>query len=270
LFFSARGREALRGARKGAQQVPKFVDAESGEGLSEAVAFSKPNIVVNCIAVTSVSQHMTETGLQRLTQINGVFPHRLATVCQQEGIYLIHFSTDAVFSGRRGDYSELDRPDATDAYGSSKLRGEVYGTGTLTLRTSLYGSTPWKPGLVDWLVSRKGGVVAGYENYFFNGLSLPTLRRVLECVVNVRQRPQGLFHLGTTKVSKFALLEALSRELTLGVLVQRHAHPIADRTLLPAKLFATLDVPIPTWDSSAHELVAEMSRLPQLGSNGQQ
>jgi dTDP-4-dehydrorhamnose reductase len=52
---------------------------------------------------------------------------------------VIHFSTDCVFSGRRGGYSETDESDAQDLYGRSKFLGEIAYPNALTLRTSIIG-----------------------------------------------------------------------------------------------------------------------------------
>jgi dTDP-4-dehydrorhamnose reductase len=60
-------------------------------------------------------------------------------VNSQKKIRLIHFSTDCVFSGTKGNYKETDLPDAQDIYGRSKLLGQISYSNTLTLRTSIIG-----------------------------------------------------------------------------------------------------------------------------------
>ena len=71
--------------------------------------------------------------------INSLLPHQLAQMAAARGARLIHFSTDCVFSGRRGNYVEDDEPDPVDLYGRSKLLGEVTAPNALTLRTSIVG-----------------------------------------------------------------------------------------------------------------------------------
>ena len=73
------------------------------------------------------------------SRINSLLPHRLHRLCQASGARLIHFSTDCVFSGRTGNYTEDDPSDALDLYGRSKFLGETLGEGALTIRTSIIG-----------------------------------------------------------------------------------------------------------------------------------
>ena len=57
--------------------------------------------------------------------MNSLLPHRLHRLCQASGARLIHFSTDCVFSGRTGIYTEDDPSDALDLYGRRKFLGET-------------------------------------------------------------------------------------------------------------------------------------------------
>ena len=73
------------------------------------------------------------------------------------GAKFIHYSTDCVFSGARGNYTEDDTPDAVDVYGLSKYLGEVVGAGALTLRTSIIGhELSSSRSLLNWFLSQEG------------------------------------------------------------------------------------------------------------------
>jgi dTDP-4-dehydrorhamnose reductase len=66
---------------------------------------------------------------------------------------MIHFSTDCVFTGEKGQYVETDLADARDTYGLSKFMGEVDYPHTLTLRTSIIGhELESNVSLVDWFL----------------------------------------------------------------------------------------------------------------------
>ena len=54
-------------------------------------------------------------------EVNALFPHRLARLCREHAAHLVHLGTDCVFSGRKGNYAETDRPDPVDLYGESEL-----------------------------------------------------------------------------------------------------------------------------------------------------
>ena len=70
------------------------------------------------------------------TYINSLFPHQVIEVCRKVDAKLIQISTDCVFYGDKGEYSELDTPDAKDLYGRSKALGEIDNLHDITIRTS--------------------------------------------------------------------------------------------------------------------------------------
>src|SRR4051812_38586578 len=113
------------------------VDAEAFESVRAAVMRAKPDVVVDCIGI--VKQRPAATSAVNSIAVNALFPHLVAELCASSGARLIHLSTDCVFSGARGAYSESDPPDADDLYGRSKLLGELGPGEGLTLRTSMIG-----------------------------------------------------------------------------------------------------------------------------------
>src|SRR5262249_32316179 len=114
-------------------------------------------------------------------EINSLLPHRLALVCAAAGARLVHLSTDCVFSGRKGAYTESDPPDADDLYGRSKYLGEVASPGCLTLRTSIIGrELSRKTGLLEWLLSQRGATVKGFRSAIFSGFTTHEMGRIIE------------------------------------------------------------------------------------------
>ena len=83
---------------------------------------TQPDIVVNCAALTNIDQCETDSELAH--KINCELPGRLASVTRRLGIRLVHVSTDAVFDGRKGEYSEEDSPNPINIYSKTKLDGE--------------------------------------------------------------------------------------------------------------------------------------------------
>ena len=83
---------------------------------------------------------------------------------------LIHFSTDCIFSGVKGNYTIYDIPDSNDIYGQSKFLGEIHAPNNLTIRTSIIGhELNSSLSLVDWFLSQEKEV-CGYKNAIFSGL----------------------------------------------------------------------------------------------------
>ena len=146
------------------------ISAEEPGTVRSALEQAQPDVVVNCVGAVK----QAESGQRPIPaiRINSLFPHELAAACRESSVRMVHISTDCVFSGERGRYSEEDVPDATDIYGRSKLLGEVSGEGLLTLRTSLIGRELQSSlGLLEWLISNRGGSVKGFSQAVFSGLT---------------------------------------------------------------------------------------------------
>jgi dTDP-4-dehydrorhamnose reductase len=180
------------------------VDANNFDDLVRAFDESQPDVVVNCVGV--VKQLPEAENALISIPLNSLLPHRLASICAADGIRLIHFSTDCVFSGTKGNYLESDIPDATDLYGRSKLLGEVDYPNTITLRTSLTGhALNGVSSLVDWFLAQEG-VVNGYSRAIFSGLPTIEIARTIEEFVLPHPELSGVYHLSVEPVSKHDFL----------------------------------------------------------------
>ena len=82
---------------------------------------------------------MSQKNYLKSIHVNSLFPHLLSDYCSEIGTRLIHISTDCVYSGNKGNYSENDIPDPLDFYGRSKLLGELSNNNAITIRTSIIG-----------------------------------------------------------------------------------------------------------------------------------
>ena len=113
------------------------VDARRPDSVVDVLDDFRPDAVVNADRAGQAAP-----GRQRhvaALEVNALWPHRLAALCRLAGVRLVHVSTDCVFSGERGGYTEDDLSDANDVYGRTKLLGEVQDGSALTLRTSIIG-----------------------------------------------------------------------------------------------------------------------------------
>ena len=132
------------------------VNAVDFGSVVRAVGRVKPDVVINCIGVIKQLKESNDPIIS--LKVNSLFPHRLADLCMAAGTRLFHISTDCVFSGRKGNYTEDDVLDAQDLYGRTKLLGEVDGPGCLTIRTSIVGRDFLRQGgLLEWFLSNRGG-----------------------------------------------------------------------------------------------------------------
>lgn len=215
-----------------------------------------PDAIVNCVAVTP--KHAQAASRTVMEQVNSDFPLRLANDATRRGAYLVHISTDAVFSGGRGGYTEWDRPYPSDAYGRTKLRGEASAPGVATLRTTFYGSTPSASTLLDWFVQQRGRQVNAYTNYRFSGLWLGELADAVAALVVRPVRLSGLFHVGGESVSKHRLLQTVNERLGLGVDVRAAPEPVCDRSLDSSKFWTLIGRSTPGFEAMVDSMLPEL------------
>lgn len=214
----------------------------------------RPDVVINCAGLVKSRE---ATDVQFIT-VNGLAPHWIATECDSIGAKLIHISTDCVFSGNRGLYTENDIPDPVDIYGKSKLVGEVTREPHLTIRTSFIGFG--NRGLLSWLLEQKK-VVIGYKDSYWNGVTSIVLSRILMSLVD--KGIWGILHIHSNKViSKADLLHMLTIYLDLPIDVVFDTAPIkyrVNRSLMSVRQkYDTYT--IPTIDQMLEEL-ATINRL---------
>ncbi|MDP4098492.1 SDR family oxidoreductase [Paenibacillus sp. P96] len=180
-------------------------DFGMAESLIQAV---RPSILINAVGVLN---QFAEEDKVKAYEINGILPHRLRKAADLINARLIHISTDCVFSGARGGYSEQDATDGTSAYALTKALGEVRATGHLTIRTSIIGPEIRKGGigLFQWFMQQKGKV-SGYRQVMWNGVTTLELAKAID--VLMKQELSGLVHLACPQsVSKHDLLQMMQQ-----------------------------------------------------------
>lgn len=188
------------------QNIFSNVDVFKMKSLFQAIDKAKPSVIVNCIgAIKQIDWKESDT-----VYLNSFFPHYLSEECSKRGIRLIHISTDCVFSGKKGNYCEEDKPDPLDLYGLSKWLGEVTRPPHLTIRTSFIGRELFTQyGLLEWFLKQKGKI-HGYKKVYFTGLTTQVLSRVILALVN-HPKITGLLHVYGQKISKHNLLKLMQK-----------------------------------------------------------
>ncbi|MGA2988810.1 MAG: sugar nucleotide-binding protein, partial [Terriglobia bacterium] len=138
--------------------------------LEATLSALRPDYVVNCVGV--IKQRTEAISPIPSITINSLLPHKLAQMAARWGGRIIHFSTDCVFSGKRGWYTEEDPSDAEDLYGRSKFLGEVVVANALTLRTSIIGRELVEHrSLLDWFLAQNHKTVHGYRRVIYSGVT---------------------------------------------------------------------------------------------------
>lgn len=205
------------------------VDVEDVDSLLAAFSSAQPQVVVNCIGL--VKQLSAAKDPLATIPINSLLPHRLARVSALAGARLVHMSTDCVFSGSKGMYTESDIPDANDLYGRSKLLGEVDYPNAITLRTSIIGhELDGAHSLVGWFLAQQGSV-KGFRRAVFSGLPTVEIARIIRDLVIPRPAAHGLYHVSAEPINKFALLQLVADAYRKDVAIEPADEFVIDRSL---------------------------------------
>lgn len=204
------------------------IDVTNFSRLKEVIADQQPDYVFNCVGI--IKQLDAAKNNIMSIEINSLLPHKLAQICTEHHSRLIHFSTDCVFKGSKGNYVESDEPDSTDLYGKSKELGEVDYDGHLTLRTSIIGhELGSNHSLVDWFLSQNESIT-GFTNAIFSGLPTCYMAEVIQQYV-LPNDVSGLFHLSVDPINKYELLSLINKIYGKNITIKPSGDFKIDRSL---------------------------------------
>ncbi|MBI2058251.1 MAG: SDR family oxidoreductase [Nitrospirae bacterium] len=232
------------------------VDVGRIETVAKTLEAVAPDVVVNCVGVLKQLPEARDPILS--IHINALFPHQLAALCSRVDARLIHVSTDCIFSGSRGNYSEDDPADPGDLYAKTKHLGEVAGPSVLTLRASFIGRQLHQShGLVEWFLSHRGGKVQGYTNVIFNGLTTLSLGRCIADLIEHHPRLSGVYHVSSDPISKHDLLCLLRRAYDLPIQIEP-AHDIrVNRSLDSHRFQSATGFSSPSWAEMVETMASD-------------
>ncbi len=166
--------------------------------------------VVNCIGVLN---QFAEENKEAAVYLNTYLPHFLAEITSNTDIQVIHLSTDCVFSGKRGNYTENDLRDGETFYDRSKALGELEDNKNITLRNSIVGPdiNPKGVGLLNWFMQQRGEI-NGYTKVMWTGQTTLQLAKTVEAAA--LSRAHGLYNtVPDMAISKYDLLRLFKHYL---------------------------------------------------------
>lgn len=184
-----------------------YLDVFDAQRINAILVETQPDFVVNCVGLLVKESNDCP---DKAIYVNAYWPHLLSKSAKDFGFKLIHISTDCVFSGAKGNYSESDAKDGKDYYAKSKALGELENDRDLTIRTSIIGpELKDGTGLFHWFMTQKS-TVQGYSKVFWTGLTTLELAKVINEAIN--EDLVGLYNVvPKTKISKFDLLGIINR-----------------------------------------------------------
>jgi dTDP-4-dehydrorhamnose reductase len=236
--------------------VVESLDASNFPSVEQLLLNRKPRVLINCIGI--VKQRPAAKEPVPSIEINALFPHRLAIVCETWGGRLIHFSTDCVFSGRGGNYTEEDIADAEDLYGKTKALGEVKSGTVITIRTSIIGrELTHRESLLEWFLQQNHKTVRGFTRAMFSGVTTNYLARVIESIVLANTQIAGLYQVTSPTISKYDLLRFLADAYRLDVEILPDRDFFCDRSMKGDKFANATGLNCPAWPELIGELATD-------------
>jgi dTDP-4-dehydrorhamnose reductase len=231
-------------------------DASDWPALHRLLVRLKPDVLINCVGV--IKQRPEAKSHIPAIEINALLPHKLAATCQTWGGRLIHFSTDCIFSGKRGNYLESDVSDAEDLYGRSKYLGEVAADGATTLRTSIIGrELEHRQSLLEWLLAQNHKRISGYTRALYSGVTTNYLARVVERLIADLPHFTGLYQVTAPAISKYELLNLLREAYRLDIQIVPDTSFHCDRSMKGEKFVQATGYEPPAWPALVAELASD-------------
>lgn len=245
-------------------RLVRGVDASDFASVQRTLREIRPDVVINCIGI--IKQRREAQDVAASNRINAELPHALAREAGREGFRLIHLSTDCVFSGARGHYTEADIPDPVDTYGASKLAGEVGGPNTITLRTSIVGrELHGFRSLLEWFLRQPEGMeVTGFRRAIFSGLTNIALADEIGRLIADHRDVQGVFHLSSDPITKFDLLQLFNSAFARGQAVIPDDTFHCDRSLVSARYREATGFNPEGWPAMVAALASDPTPYPRL------
>lgn len=211
LYLKEQGYDVTGFARKESSLVSTVVgDAKNTALIQQIIESGKYDSVINAIGVLN---KFAEENHENAVFLNTYLPQFLAKITEGTDTQIIHMSTDCVFSGSKGGYTEQDMPDGTLFYDRTKALGELNDGKNVTLRNSIIGPDMniLGIGLVNWFLQQHDKV-KGYKNAIWTGQTTLQLAKTMENAAI--QKVHGLYNMvPENSISKYDMLQLFNKYL---------------------------------------------------------
>lgn len=209
LYLKEQGHEVFGFDRKPSKLIESATgDATDAGFIKDLVGVGKYDTIINCIGLLN---QFAESNHADAVYLNSYLPHQLAQITKDTDTQIIHMSTDCVYSGTRGQYTEDDLRDGTTFYDRSKALGELDDDKNITLRNSIVGPdiNPNGIGLLNWFMQQHGEVT-GYTGAMWTGQTTLQLAKTMEAAA--KEHAHGLYNtVPDTSISKCDLLRLFNQ-----------------------------------------------------------
>lgn len=227
-YLDREGMEVIEICRKDFE-INLDKNLEKISNFLSSLSLETGTLIINCSGL--IKPQVDKYGEALSIMVNSLFPHLLSRYCEDNNHKMIHISTDCVFSGKRGNYTETDPHDVTDVYGRTKSLGEP--KNCTVIRTSIIGEEiDQGRSLLEWVKANKGGTIDGFNNHNWNGVTCLQLSKVITEILRNKNYWSGVRHIYSNPVNKFELLKLINQSYNFGITITEvEAGTSCDRTL---------------------------------------
>lgn len=248
------------------------LELKDQDKLNTVINNFAPDYIISCagILVNSSDNNPAEA-----IYINSYLPQYLNKLSETLGFKLIHISTDCVFSGSKGQYTEQDTPDATNAYGRTKTLGEIDNNKNLTIRTSIIGPElkPNGTGLMHWFFNQSGDI-KGFTKAIWSGVTTLELAKFIVHIIKLELDTNNSFNLtniyhltNNSSINKYDLLNLIKTQFKIShINIQPDDNYNANKSFISTRDIKNLNYSVPSYADMITELYNHMAAHKDLYS----
>jgi len=235
--------------QKKISQATMLLDARDEHLLEKVIVGINPDVIINCMGVLIAEANRTP---ENAIFLNAYIPQRLKTIANTLGAKLVHISTDCVFSGKKGSYTEDDIRDAEVTYGRAKAMGEVTESPHITLRTSVVGPEIKKgEELFHWFMLQEGKI-KGFTKSFWSGVTTLELAKAVEWAID--KDIQGLYHITNgVPINKYELLMLFKKHTKKQIEIESVEGKVTNKSFLDTR--KDVNYAVPSYEEMIREMV---------------
>lgn len=232
------------------------IDVSDWHQLEKILEDVKPDFIINAIGITIRRPEIKDHDYS--LEINSFLPHRLQKWAEKNESKVIHLSTDCVFSGESGQYTETSNPTAKDTYGKTKFLGEIDGINALTLRLSCIGQElETRSELLEWFLAQKTKTIKGYTGAIYSGVTTIVIGKEVCRIIKNFPEMSGLYQISSNPISKYDLLLLAKKYFKVDTIIEPFHDFNSNKSLQNQKYVAATNYVSVDWDDMMKELAED-------------
>lgn len=252
IYLKEQGHEVVGFAREQSKFIKTIVGDVTDFGyLKSVIDAGRYDSIINCVGLLN---QFAENNHTHAVLLNGYLPHYLAEMTEGTDTQIIHMSTDCIFSGKRGGYTEESIPDGMLFYDRTKALGELDDDKNITLRNSIVGPDIKEDGigLLNWFMKQKKSV-DGFSSAIWTGQTTLQLAKTME--IAAIKRVHGLYNMVPNEsISKYELLILFNKYIRSSPIEINPVNQfVTDKSLIRTR-FKGFDYEIPDYEIMIKEL----------------